>query len=224
MNEPQIDRREKIKQLVAQSLAQSDPTAWFEMLYADSQGDANQVPWAKLTPHPYLQDWLINHTPPGEQPSALVIGCGLGDDAQALATAGYQVTAFDISPTAIAWCQKRFPETNVNYLVADLLAIPYQWQQAFDLVFESRNIQALPVNIRSQVIQSVASLVAPGGTLLVITGFRETEAEPDGPPWFLSQSELAMFAKMNFTEVNKLPFLELERLHLRIEYQLQTAN
>ena len=31
-------------------------TAWFEVLYAEAQGDATQIAWAKLAPHPYLQD------------------------------------------------------------------------------------------------------------------------------------------------------------------------
>jgi hypothetical protein len=63
-----------------------------------------------------------------------------------------------------------------------LLAIPSQWYQAFDFVFECRNIQALPLNVRSWVISSVTSVLAPSGTLLMITRVRDTEAEPDGPP------------------------------------------
>ncbi|WP_366931380.1 hypothetical protein [Nostoc sp. JL34] len=71
-----------------------------------------------------------------------------------------------MSPTAVAWCQERFPDSTVNYVVADLLAIPLQWHQAFHKVFECRNIQALPLNVRSCVISSVASLVALGDTML----------------------------------------------------------
>nr|WP_308737866.1 MULTISPECIES: class I SAM-dependent methyltransferase [unclassified Nostoc] len=111
---------------------------------------------------------MTNHEPFTSQQKALVIGCGLGDDAEALANLGFEVTAFDISPTAVAWCQQRFPDSTVSYIVADLLAIPPQWHQAFDKVFECRNIQALPLNVRSWVISSVASLVAPGGTMLEI--------------------------------------------------------
>ena len=77
-----------------------------------------------------------------------------------------------------AWCKQRFPNSTVNYVVADLLAIPPQWHQAFDKVFECRNIQSLPLNVRSGVISSVASLVAPGGRLLLITCVRDTELNP----------------------------------------------
>ncbi|MGB3421120.1 MAG: class I SAM-dependent methyltransferase [Dolichospermum sp.] len=224
MTQPQDPIRQKVKQLANQAIAQSNPSSWFEVLYAESKGDANQVPWAKLTPHPYLQDWLKTHSPSNNQKSALIIGCGLGDDAEAFAKQGFQTTAFDISPTAVAWCQQRFPDSTVTYTVADLLAIKSQWQHAFDLVFECRNIQALPLSIRSTVIESVACFVAVGGTLLMITGFRETEAEPDGPPWYLSESELNQIEKLGFIEVSRLFFGESNQQYLRIEYYRQKLS
>jgi 2-polyprenyl-3-methyl-5-hydroxy-6-metoxy-1,4-benzoquinol methylase len=211
-----------VKQLATEALQNSEPSAWFEVLYAEAQGDAAQIPWAKLTPHPHLQDWLTNHQPFPEGKKAIVIGCGLGDDAEALAALGFEVTAFDISPSAIAWCKQRFPNSTVNYVVADLLAIPSQWHQAFDFVFECRNIQALPLNVRSSVIFSVASLIAPDGKLLLITRMRDTEAEPSGPPWPLSDSELKQLENFGLQPVEKLMFLESEQIgiqQVRIEYQ-----
>ncbi|MEH2252412.1 class I SAM-dependent methyltransferase [Nostoc sp.] len=211
-----------VKQLATEALQKSEPSAWFEVLYAKAKGDTAQIPWAKLAPHPYLQDWLTNHEPFASQQKALVIGCGLGDDAEALANLGFEVTAFDISQSAIAWCQERFPDSTVNYLVADLLAIPLQWHQAFDFVFECRNIQALPLNVRSSVISSVASVVALGGTLLLITRLRETEVEPNGPPWPLSNSELKQFESLELYQVKQLVFSESKQIdvkQVRIEYQ-----
>jgi 2-polyprenyl-3-methyl-5-hydroxy-6-metoxy-1,4-benzoquinol methylase len=211
-----------IKQLATEALQKSDPSAWFEVLYAKAKGDTAQIPWAKLAPHPYLQDWLTNHQPFAFGQKALVIGCGLGDDAEALVNLGFEVTAFDISPTAIAWCQERFPNSTVNYIVADLLATPSQWDQAFNFVFECRNIQALPLNVRSWVISSVTSVLAPGGTLLMITRVRDTEAEPSGPPWPLSNSELAQFKNLGLYQVEQLVFLEpgqIDVKQVRIEYR-----
>ncbi|MEH1951912.1 MAG: class I SAM-dependent methyltransferase [Nostoc sp.] len=215
------DLRFYVKQLATEALQKSEALAWFEVLYTKAKGDTAKIPWAKLTPHPYLQDWLKNHQPFASGQKALVIGCGLGDDAEALAHLGFEVTAFDISPTAIAWCQERFPNSTVNYVVADLLAIPSQWHQAFDFVFECRNIQALPLNVRSGVISSVTSFVAPGGILLLITRVRDTEVEPSGPPCPLSDSELAQFENVGLQQVEKLVFLEseLDVKQVRIEYQ-----
>lgn len=139
--------QQKIKSFATDAIAQHNPSGWFEPLYAEAQGDTAQVPWVKNQAHPYLQHWLQAYFPQTAGKSALVIGCGLGDDAELLASLGYQVTAFDISATAIAWCEKRFPESSVNYLVADLFNLDPNWQHKFDFVFECRNIQALPVAV-----------------------------------------------------------------------------
>ena len=213
--------QQKVKSLATESIRTDNPCEWFETLYADAKGDFNLVPWAKNTTHPYLADWLKNHQLPKENPSALVIGCGLGDDAETLANLGYQITAFDISPTAIAWCKQRFPDSSVNYLVADLLALDASWQNNFDLVYECRNIQALPLKIRSQVINAIASLVAEEGTLLVITRHRDHNISPEGPPWAVSDVELSQFQELGLTQISRKTFLEGDYptiKKLRIEY------
>ncbi len=213
---------EKVRRLAVEAINKSAPTTWFEVLYASANGNAEQIPWAKLTPHPYLQDWLDNHQLSDEGKKALVIGCGLGDDAEALARFGFDVTAFDISPTAINWCRQRFPNSSVNYEIADLLAIPQQWFQAFDFVFECRNIQSLPLSLRPAVISSVASVVAPGGTLLLITRVRDTEDEPSVPPWPLSLSELAQLENLGLQKIEDLLFFEYQETdikQMRIAYQ-----
>ncbi len=213
--------RDKIQLLASQSVQQENPSGWFETLYAEADGDSAQVPWAKNTAHPYLQEWLEDCAPPTPDSSVLVIGCGLGDDAEALAKQGYRVTAFDISETAVAWCKQRFPNSSVNYLVTDLLNLPSQWHHSFDLVYECRNIQALPLSIREQVISAIAQMVTEQGKLLIITRFRDTENEPDGPPWALSEQELAQFLKLGLEEVKRNVFWEGDEIkikQLRIEY------
>jgi SAM-dependent methyltransferase len=203
------------------SVDPQDPTSWFEPLYVEAKGNAAQVPWAKNQAHPYLQQWLNANPPPAQGKSALVIGCGLGDDAELLATIGYQVTAFDISPTAIAWCQQRFPNSPVNYLVADLFNLDSQWQGKYNFVFECRTIQALPLNVRSQVMQKIAVLIAPNGTLLVVTRHRDANTIPDGPPWALSDAELSQFTELGLTEVKCDRFIEGEQTKIeqyRLEY------
>ena len=212
----------RVQQLAQEALQKQQPSAWFDVLYAEAQGDTTQIPWAKLAPHPYLQEWLAHHQPSAKEEKALIIGCGLGDDAEALAKLGFDVTAFDISPTAISWCQQRFANFSVNYVIADLFALPEQWHLGFDFVFECRNIQALPLNVRSAAISSVASLVAPGGILLLITRVREKEVEPSGPPWPLSELELKQFESLGLRQVDKTVYQESEQFEVkqvRIEYQ-----
>jgi len=198
--------REKILEMVENS--QSDPTRWFENLYAWSEGDPSRIPWATLAVHPQLQAWLENHPIRDNNKTALVLGCGLGDDAEALAKFGYQVTAFDISKTAIAWCRQRFPNSPVNYTVADLLNLDPEWRERFDFVLESRITQSLPLEVRSRAIKAIADLVSPGGILLLITRYRPTEAPPDGPPWPLSEGELSQFKTFGLEEVKRCQFSE----------------
>ncbi len=220
--------QQKVKSLATESIAQNNPTGWFETLYSEAKGDSNLVPWAKNQAHPYLQDWLKKNSICGDNRTALVIGCGLGDDAEILASLGYQVTAFDISPTAIDWCQKRFPNSSVNYVVGDLLAANLSWQNKFDLVYECRDIQALPIAIRSQVIQAVASCVANSGTLLIITRYRKDDRIlTQNPPWALSESELSQFLQLGFQEIQRDSFLEGNEIkieQLRIEYKYMRNN
>ncbi len=213
--------QDRVKTLASQSLRESNPSGWFEILYSEANQDASQVPWAKLKIHPHLKDWLNKSRFETNNKSALVVGCGLGDDAEALQKLGLQVTAFDISPTAINWCKQRFPESQVNYLVADLFDLPSKWDKTFDLVVEIRNIQALPLNVRTEAIKSVGKLVASKGTLIVITRFRDTDAEADGPPWALSQKELSRFGELGLKEMRRQVFLEgdnQEVTKLWIEY------
>jgi len=214
--------REKVAFLANKAIAQDDPTSWFEPLYAEANGDTSLVPWAKNKAHPYLVDWLTSNNIQGNNQSALVIGCGLGDDAEMLANFGYRVTAFDISSTAIAWCKERFTDSQVNYVVGDLLAANNSWQAQFDLVYECRNIQALPISMRSQVIQAIASFVAKLGILLVITRYRETQEIPNSPQWPLSDQELSQLANWGLKEACRDEFIEGEQERLKqLRIQLQ---
>ncbi|MGZ3143883.1 class I SAM-dependent methyltransferase [Lentzea chajnantorensis] len=174
----------------ARRLAAANPTGWFEDLYAEADAGTAAVPWDKNTPQPHLVEWADGVDGTGR--TALVVGCGYGRDSEYLATLGFDVTAFDISPSAIAATRARFPQTKVSYEVADLLAPPAAWHRAFDLVVENMTVQALPVALHAQATGRVASLV--GSTLLVLAVARDEGPEPDGPPWPLTPAEVEAFA------------------------------
>ncbi|MDP4220596.1 MAG: class I SAM-dependent methyltransferase [Bacteroidota bacterium] len=209
-------------QLANEYIAKGDITGWFEELYERSEGNASAIPWAGEKPNPYLVEWLESHRVSGNGKKALVIGCGLGDDAEALAGRGYKVTAFDISPTAIAWAKKRFASSDVEYRVEDLFKLPQNLKGAFDFVFESYTIQALPRSVRSEVIEAVASVVAPGGSLLLVCrGWRDGQTE-DNLPWALKKEELAHFGDLGFSQETFEEFWDREdpdRYRYRILYR-----
>ncbi|MDY6897840.1 MAG: class I SAM-dependent methyltransferase [Cyanobacteriota bacterium] len=204
---------------------------WFDNIYIKAKGDSNQVPWANMTANAYLKDWLNQHPQFGEGlvRKALVVGCGLGDDAELLAEKGFDVTAFDISSTAIDWCKQRFPDSSVNYVVADLFDLDssHNWIKNFDFVFEARTIQSLPLKVREQVMEIIAQLVADEGTLLVVTVTRDTPEEPSGPPYPLSLAEVDYFQKLGLQEINRNSYSEKNSRfpkRLRIEYRFESKS
>jgi SAM-dependent methyltransferase len=185
--------------LAHESIAAGDPTGWFERVYAAAAAadGTTGVPWDRRAPSPLLVQWaaergLRRTTGPG--PLALVVGCGLGDDAEFVAGLGFSTVAFDISASAIAAARQRFPQSTVRYRVADLMAAPADWRQAYDLVVESMTLQALPDPPRATAIASLGPLVAPGGTLIVFARGREPGTIDHGPPWSLTRPEIEAVA------------------------------
>ena len=55
---------------------------------------------------------------------AVVVGAGLGADAEHLVQHGWRTVAFDVSPAAVRLARQRHPDSQVAYQVADLLALP----------------------------------------------------------------------------------------------------
>jgi ubiquinone/menaquinone biosynthesis C-methylase UbiE len=178
-----------------------DPNGWFEEFYAKAEGDIHQVYWADLKPNSLLLGWIAEHRNISDR-NAITIGCGLGDDAEALAQHGYQVTAFDISPSAIAMCQQRFPDSPVEYLVADLFNIPVKWEKGFDLVYECNTIQILKGSSRVQAVNAIAGLIAPGGEVLVSCRSRETGDPTDTFPLALDRDEIDGFKRAGLFEAH----------------------
>src|SRR5687767_13717877 len=130
-----MDQRAAARELAEQHLARGDGIGWFEKLYAGAAGNADAIPWADRKSNPNLQEWLDRENPaPGR---ALVVGCGLGHDAESLTRRGFTVTAFDIAPSAIEWARKLCLDSKVDYRVGDATAPADEWRGAFDLVFES---------------------------------------------------------------------------------------
>ncbi len=117
------NRQTQYLQQVFQSLIQSgDYAGLFNAMYNEASQNGLTLPWVHMKPHPLLVEWADRTNLEGE--SALVIGSGLGDDAEELARRGFSVVGFDFSSTAISWCKKRFPSSSVQYYEADLFFLP----------------------------------------------------------------------------------------------------
>lgn len=222
MKEEEIEIREHVKRMQQQFAEKGDAFGWFDALYQEAAGDNEKIPWADLKPNKFLVRYAEQTELQGNNRTALVVGCGLGDDARFLHDLGFNVTAFDISNTAIQWARKIHSDTDIKFFTADLFDPPNEWFQAFEYVLEVYTIQPLPLEIRPQVIDAIANFVKFDGKLLVVTRGRETDEIPTELPWALSKKDLSRFDENYLKEINFVEMLGDEESPIRrfvIEYQ-----
>lgn len=189
--------------LANESIDRGDPTGWFETLYAAGESGEVTMAWDRSAPMPLLERWM-DAVPPEQSAqwhSAVVVGCGLGADAEFLAGRGLQTTGFDLSPTAIRTATQRYPDSTVTYAVADLLELPEKWHRGFDLVVDIYTVQALPPSLRTAATAAIRELVAPSGTLLAIQVEPGPDDDGSGPPWLMSREQVAAFGSDGLRQV-----------------------
>ena len=167
----------------------------FEAIYAGAEAGGARPPWDYGAARPQLVEWAEARNLAGGGREALVVGCGYGADAEFLSVLGFRTTAFDFASTAIAAARRKYPASEVTYLVADVLDLPREWQGRFHLVVESLTVQSMPPDQHTAAARNIAALLAPGGTLLVLATTRDEGSEVKGPPWPLTRSELDEFAQ-----------------------------
>jgi 2-polyprenyl-3-methyl-5-hydroxy-6-metoxy-1,4-benzoquinol methylase len=130
---------------------------------------------ATSAPNPYLAR-EIGGLPPG---TALDAGCGAGAEAIWLASHGWQVTAADIAPEALALAAGRVPDGDVSerlrWVAADLTV----WLpgRQFDLVTTHYAHPAMP---QLAFYERIATWVAPAGTLLIVGHLHTSQAVGHG--------------------------------------------
>ena len=166
-------------------------SAWFNDLYNEHKDNHQKIPWAKLEVNPLLKSYLDKTKE--HQGKALVIGCGLGDDARALELAGYKVLAIDVSQKALELAQERFSDSKVVFEKQDIFEMPQKYHENFNFVFEAFTIQSLPVEFREKMIKAVADTVAIDGKLLLVA--HKKKLTLPGPPWPLKKEEVDLFKK-----------------------------
>ncbi len=226
------DPRARTRELQAEFAERGDTFGWFDALYKESGGDTEHIPWADLVPNHFFRTWAESTGLKGNGRTALVVGCGLGDDAKYLHDLGFKVTAFDISPTAIEWAKRLYGETDIAFEVADLFDPPSEWRNAgseerrsgsggFEFVLEVYTIQPLPLEMRPSVIDAIAAFVAEKGRLVVVTRGRADDIEPDELPWPVSRRDLSRFGQNCLTQTGFLempPIEEDEPPRFVVEY------
>ena len=214
MNKISESEREEIISR-AKSAVNHEPIEWFDQLYGMANRDAAIIPWARMTPNQIMMNWVEENCSAG---NALVIGCGLGDDAVGLENIGFNVTAFDISEHCVDWCKERFPNSKVEWVVGDILDPEQEWYGNFDLIVEIHILQAIPDGgIREKAAEQMPKLLAGNGKMLCIGRLDDGRQTIQPPPWPLKQTWLkdsfAMLESLEFTPFRNDDSLDVLRYY-----------
>jgi methyl halide transferase len=145
----------------------------------DARFRANDAPWERNGLHPAFEHWRgLGLLQAGK--SVYVPGCGRGEEPLALARAGLNVTAIDLSPTAIDWQVARFAEAGLTAHLEAGDALAYRPEAPFDLYWEQTFLCAIPPKLREAYEAGAHAQIRPRGVLLAL--FMQKE-EMGGPPY-----------------------------------------
>ena len=123
----------------------------------------------------------------------LIPGCGSAYELDLMLDHGWNATAIDFSPGAVAAAQAVLGERAGQVELADFFA----WQPAatLDLVYERAFLCAMPRAMWPQVAARWAQLLAPGAML---AGYFFFDDQPKGPPFGIAREQLLSLLAPHF--------------------------
>jgi 2-polyprenyl-3-methyl-5-hydroxy-6-metoxy-1,4-benzoquinol methylase len=126
--------------------------------------------------------------------SALDLGTGPGTQAIQLAQLGFDVTAVDISESAIRRARDTAADSGlaITWQQDDILATRLAGQ--FDLIFDRGCFHVLPAERRQEYISTVAGLLKPGAYFF-LKCFSQLQPGTDGPHRFTPEQIRELFGR-----------------------------
>jgi SAM-dependent methyltransferase len=175
---------------------------------------AGRTPWEQRGAPAALLRFLAQH--PGKGGRVLIPGCGSGYEIVAFTDAGYDVTAIDFSPPAVARAREHIGgELARRVLVADFFTHDFA-PAAFYLIYERTFLCALPVGRWPEIVTRTATLLRPGG---ILAGIYFLGDKDDGPPFGLSLAEVGPLFGSHFDLVSDTPIPAGESLPLYADHE-----
>jgi SAM-dependent methyltransferase len=152
----------------------------------ETRYQTGDMPWEKGEASPGLVDFLASH-PELARGTVCVPGCGTGHDARAWARAGFQVTGYDLAPSAIRLSRERTAAAGLQaeFILGDFLTD--EPPRKFDWLFEHTLFCAIDPADRDRYVQAVLSWLKPGGGYLAVNYLIPNQ---DGPPFGTTRAEL----------------------------------
>lgn len=134
--------------------------------------------WSSDVPTPIVADVLSRYGI-GRSDRILEIGCGEGRDAHALLAAGYDLLATDVSPEAVAYCRRTWPEFAERFQRLDCLREKPDGRYRMILAVAVVHM-LVPDGDRARFYGFIREHLADGGIALICTmGDGETEFQTD---------------------------------------------
>lgn len=152
-----------------------EPTFW------DERFARGFTPWDRGGVPQALRDFAAASAPL----HTLIPGCGAAYELAFLCDAGWDATAIDFSPAAVAKARAGLPQHAARVVEADFFA--YQPAIPLQLIYERAFLCALPRAMWAQAAERYAALLPPGGLLAGFFFFDENEK---GPPFGITAARL----------------------------------
>ncbi|MDB4971395.1 MAG: thiol methyltransferase, partial [Myxococcales bacterium] len=126
----------------------------------------------------------------------LVVGCGRGHEARALASRGAKVVAVDFAAGALAEARALAAEErlSIDFRQRDLFTLPND-PERYDLVLEHCCFCAIDPARRVEYVDVVADMLADDGELV---GLFWSHGKPGGPPFTVDAAELERLFSRRF--------------------------
>lgn len=142
-------------------------------------GSIDLLPWRSGNASTQLVEYLARHTPE-KGGAAIELGCGTGENLVCLARAFEQAVGVDISPVAVQSTSEALTAAqcvNGRAVVADVLALPGEYEGTFDFVFDCQTFHCVRKVDEAAAASAVSSLLKPNGVLLLLTGNADEPTE-----------------------------------------------
>jgi len=143
------------------------------------------TPWDRGAANPQLGIWLA--TGALKPCRILVPGCGSGYEVAVLVQAGFEVTALDYSPEAIARTRKLLDAEGLKASMVEADALAWQPEKPFDAIYEQTCLCALYPDQWRDYADQLHRWLVPNGKLfaLFVQMLRPGAAEGkiEGPPY-----------------------------------------
>lgn len=123
--------------------------------------------WFSKSPSPIVEE-TIHTFSISPQSKILEIGCGEGRDADYLLKQGYDLLATDVSPEAIDFCKRTFPDFAPHFKVVD--CVTEKLENKFDFIYAVAVLHMLvPDNDRNAFYRFIQSHLSADGIALICT-------------------------------------------------------